>query len=202
MAVSRTKNELRAQLKALRAALPADERAAADAAIAARVFALAEFQNADIVLTYLSFDDEVDTRAIIREALRLGKTVALPRVTGKREMRWFTVEGLDGLERSRFGIDEPPIDEARELRPAVLSNAYDVQPAAQPTAREWAIAFVPGLTFDPYGYRLGYGGGFYDVFLTGFGGTSIGLCRASQISGEPLPHDAHDIPVDMVVTDA
>ena len=53
--------------------------------------------------------------------------------------------------------------------------------------------------FDAQGYRLGYGGGFYDVFLPHFGGISIGLCRKCQLNPNPLPIDAHDVPVDIVI---
>ena len=199
------KAELRRTYRELRASMGEEARVAADAAIARRVMDLPAFQDADIVFTYLSFGEEVDTRALIEEAWRLGKTVALPRVTGMREMRWFAVEGFDGLETSRYGIDEPPMDETREVLPRGRRDGDDdgdgggAGSGASSDGRPRAIAIVPALTFDPQGYRIGYGGGFYDAFLGDFVGTSIGLCRARQMSREPLPHDAHDVPVDLVV---
>ncbi len=63
------------------------------------------------------------------------------------------------------------------------------------------IALVPGLSFDAEGFRLGYGAGFYDVFLSSFAGVSIGLCRQAMFSQNPLPRDGFDLPVDVVMGD-
>ncbi|MCC6098334.1 MAG: 5-formyltetrahydrofolate cyclo-ligase [Coriobacteriaceae bacterium] len=183
------KRELRHHFIDVRCELGAEARAAMDAAIASRVTSLADYAGASVVLTYLSIGDEVETRGIIRDAWSRGKVVALPRcVPHTRLMRWYRVESLDGLERSKFGVLEPMADPTAELDPNAASNA---------------LAIVPGLTFDARGYRLGYGGGFYDTFLAGFGGTSVGICREAQLSaaGE-LVLDAHDLPVQAVVTEA
>ena len=147
------KQARRRELKAARVALGAEERASIDAAIAANLFELPEYEQADLVLPYLSFGAEIDTRGIIRDAWSRGKTVALPRcVEGTRLMRWFIVDSFDGLVKSSFGVDEPACDPEREIDPSSRSNA---------------LVIVPGLEFDRLGYRLGYGGGFYDAFLSG-----------------------------------
>lgn len=186
------KAELRTQLKARRAALDPAVRAEVDARIAARLFALDAWQRATTVLTYLSFGSEVDTRAVIERAWDASKTVALPRcVPHTRLLRWHIVTSLDALERSPLGVEEPADDATTLIDPATLD----------PTR---AIALVPGLTFDAHGYRLGYGGGFYDAFLAKFSGTSIGLVRSAQLSRdlrETGVIEAHDIPVDIVVSD-
>ena len=158
---------MRAQFKAVREELSVGERCAIDEAIARNVAALPEFAAADGVFTYLSFGAEVDTRELIQRAWEAGKTVCLPRVVpSTREMRWYAVESFDGLVRSSFGVEEPPDDPSREVRPAVFACP---------------VALVPGLAFDREGFRLGYGGGFYDTFLPAFPGTSIGLIRACQL---------------------
>ena len=64
-----------------------------------------------------------------------------------------------------------------------------------------ALALVPGLAFDAAGFRLGYGGGFYDTFLADFPGTTVGLCRTCQLSAVPLPRGPYDLPVGLVVTE-
>ena len=183
------KAELRARLKALRNGLPAAERAKADAAICENVCSMPQFKEADVVLAYLSFGAEVETRGIIGRAWQEGKAVALPRCTGPHQMRWFTVGDLDGLQKSPLGVEEPPENDANEL----LTDA---------SAR--MVALVPGLAFDAEGYRLGYGGGYYDAFLASFPGYSIGLCRNVQ-QVESLKElgavGVHDIPVDMVVSE-
>lgn len=188
-ATAQRKEELRARMKALRRAMPPEERAAVDAEICERICALPCFQDADVVLTYLSFGAELDTRGIIERAWGLGKAVALPRCVGPRQMRWFRVDGLDNLETSSFGVDEPRIDESAEQ---LL------------TTGEGMIALVPGLAFDARGYRLGYGGGFYDTLLAGFPGTSVGLCRSAQLveSLEALGViGEYDLSVDIVVSE-
>jgi 5-formyltetrahydrofolate cyclo-ligase len=184
------KREERERLVTLRDALPGGERASADAAILRRCRELDAWRNADVVLTYLSMGSEVDTHPLIRAAWGLGKTVALPYcVPHTRRMRWYAVDSLDGLVRSRFGVLQPDPDTFGEVE------------ASGPGR----LALVPALCFDRAGYRLGYGGGFYDTFLSSFEGVAVGLCRGAQLRddlrGEGLV-EAHDVPVGTVVTDA
>ncbi|WP_165170164.1 5-formyltetrahydrofolate cyclo-ligase [Adlercreutzia sp. ZJ242] len=221
------KRALRAQLKGARAALSPDERAAADARIAAQLFELDAWRCADVVLAYRSFGSEVDTRGIIERAWAEDKAVALPRcVPGTRLMRWHHVTSLDALERSAFGVEEPPDDPAALVDPSTLAPAASVDAAAPTSATSAdgggvtaiaaaatsagahaprALAIVPGLAFDAQGFRIGYGGGFYDAFLAAFPGTSVGLCREASL----LPSlraqgalDAHDRPVDIVLAES
>ena len=181
------KKELRKHFMTLRAAIPVDERARIDEAIARNVLELPEYQSAETLLPYLSFGSEIDTRRIIQDAWDAGKTVALPLCTpGTHDMTWHSVDSLEGLVRSKIGVEEPPYDLATEI---------------DPLAADAALAIVPGLTFDARGYRLGYGGGFYDVFLSHFKGHTVGLCRHAQLSDHVEALDAHDIPVHIVVTE-
>ena len=187
VSVDEVKNARRRELKAARAALPSEQRAKMDHQMAERVIALPEYERADVILPYLAFGAEVDTREIIRDAWTKGKTVALPRcVEDTRFMRWYIVDSFDGLVVSSFGVEEPPADPSHEIDPGQAAHA---------------LVIVPGMEFDRAGYRLGYGGGFYDVFLSSFSGTSVGLCRSIFLSTEPLQHDEHDLPVNIVVTD-
>lgn len=178
------KVQMRAYFKAVREGLSAGERCALDEAIARNVAALPEFAAADAVFTYLSFGAEVDTRRLIQHAWKAGKAVCLPRVVpGTREMRWHAVESLDGLVRSSFGVEEPPADPSSEVRSADFARP---------------VALVPGLAFDREGFRLGYGGGFYDAFLPDFLGVSIGLIRTCQLVERLAVCDVHDVPVGIV----
>ncbi len=184
------KRETRRRLIQLRRGLGKPERARIDAAIEERLCSLEDFDAAEVLLTYLDFGSEVRTRGIIERAWAAKKTVALPRCApGSREMRWYRVTGFDGLVRSGLGVEEPP------------ANAENEQPIG---AGERTLAIVPGLTFDKRGYRLGYGGGFYDTFLAGFDGVSVGLCREAQLSEdlrEACVVDQHDLPVHLVMTE-
>lgn len=195
MATDMKKKQWRKRFQQLRAAIPAEEREQVDAGITQQLLALPEYQQADVLLAYLSFGDEVETRNIMRQAWADGKAVLLPRCTpGTRTMTWYRVESLEGMVKSSFGVDEPAEDPATEIDPATTGNA---------------LVLVPGLTFDPQGYRLGYGGGFYDVFLSGFATASgalmrhvtAGLCRACQMVDHVEVLDSHDFPADIVVTE-
>lgn len=181
-----SKKALRARLKAARSRLTSGERAATDHAIALRVQELVAWKQAPMVYAYLSFAEEVDTRELVGAALAQGKRVALPRVVGPHVMRWFFVDGLDGLEVSPYGIEEPAIDVVCE---------------ASGDGAAGALALVPGLAFDGAGMRLGYGGGYYDAFLDRFRGISVGLCRAAFLTDVLPAVEAHDRAVDIVVTE-
>ncbi len=181
-----TKCSLRRELRLRRDSLSAAERSWANAQIEHLVKGLPQFTQADTLFTYLSVGSETDTRALIRSAWDLGKKVAIPRCMGPRHMEWLRIENFHGLERCPLGILEPPLDPERKL--------------SSPDAH--TLAIVPGLAFDDQGFRLGYGGGFYDTFLMSFPGTSIGLCYDCQRvqSLEALgARDSHDLPVDQVI---
>ena len=168
-----SKEALRSSLRVRRSALSKEERARADLRIAGRLLELPEVVRADCVFTYLSFGSEVDTRFVITRCWEMRKRV------------WHAVEDLDHLVRSRFGMEEPAAG----------------APQAQPAGSVYSVALVPGLAFDRRGFRLGYGGGYYDRFLPAFSGVSIGLCRSDLLSDELPSLSEYDYPVDLVVTD-
>lgn len=185
------KADFRKKLLEMRKALPEDVRHTEDALIAERVCTLPAFEDAEYVLAYLSFGNEVDTHTILQRAWSEGKAIVLPRcVEGTRDMRWFEVRSGADLEASSFGMKEPCPASCREITPAEYN-------------RTGTVALVPGLAFDAQGYRIGYGGGFYDTFLADFTGTSVGLCRSMFLYDDLRAEkaiDRHDMPVDIVVT--
>ena len=130
-------------------------------------------------LVYASSPDEVDTRRFITEMLTAGKTVAVPKCVGK-DMRFLVINSPDALVKSRFGVDEP-------------ADGDEITGFAD------TVCIVPALRFDKSGYRLGWGGGFYDRFLAGYGGVSVGICY-EECCGK-VPRDKHDIAADIVITE-
>lgn len=191
--IAARKAALRKRLRAERAALAPDERATADARIAEQLFALPAWREAHVVFAYLSFGSEVDTRRVIERAWAEGKTVALPRCVvdqADRAMTWHRVTSFNGLVRSSLGVDEPPASPATRVDPAAPDPAH-------------AVALVPGLAFDAQGYRIGYGGGYYDAFLATFPGATVGLCRHAQLAESLRAQGAvepHDVPVQTVIS--
>lgn len=188
--VDERKRELRKHFRKVRKDLGEQGRAEIDAGIEAQLKALPEFAQAEVLLAYLDFGPEVRTRGIIQAAWDAGKVVALPWcVPGTHEMRWFRITSFDDLVRSKLGVEEPvPSSETEQL----LGTG------------ERMLALVPGLTFDAAGYRLGYGGGFYDTFLAKFDGVSVGLVREAQVSEDLRAEgiiDAHDLPAQIVVSE-
>ena len=181
------KEEVRAHYKQMRDSLSEEERWNSDDIIIGRFLELNAYKNAEYILTYLSMGSEVETRGIIQQAWEDGKTVALPRcIPATHEMEWYRVDSLDKLVETALGIWEPVRD------PEYLLDVQEVK---------HALCVMPGLTFDRVGYRLGYGGGYYDVFLADFMGISVGLCRDDFISEQSLRFESHDVSVDMVLTE-
>ena len=185
-ALHEAKIAARRSLMAARDAMPAEARAAASAAITARIAALPTFTAARTVLLTLSFRSEWDTLPLIELALADGKTVAAPRVNGATRMLDLhaLVDPPRDLVAGTFGIPEP-------------------DPRADPVAPEtvdWVL--VPGIAFDRSGRRLGYGGGYYDRLLPL-------LSRATRVAGafdlqlvDRVPSAPHDLGVDVIVTES
>lgn len=178
------KEGMRAHYKTLRRELSPGQKADMDAAVARRVAALWQYKRQNLLLTYVSTPIEVDTLAIIRQALADGKTVGVPRcVPHTRLMEFYRIDSLDELEPGTFGVLEPRPDPSRLI-----------------TDFGKGLCLVPALCYDWRGFRLGYGKGYYDRFLAGFGGHMVGICYASCIR-RSLPHGRYDRPVELLVTD-
>ena len=172
---------LRERARRLRDAIPAADRARWSAQVCARARRLPAAAGAETVMVYVSFRSEVETAGLIDE-LRRTHRVAAPRVADAGRMDAMLLSDQP-LMRSRLGIMEPP------------ATAAVVEPAAIDAV------LVPGLAFDAHGYRLGYGGGYYDRFLARCArALRIGLAFEAQMVESVRPH-ARDQPLDHVVTE-
>ncbi len=144
------------------------------------------FRDASTVLFYLPIHEEIDTMPLMEAALAAGKRVALPLVEGKGSgIKWYCVDAIQSITRGSRGLAKAPAGQA----PLGLTDMLG------------SLCLVPGLVFDGEGYRIGYGAGYYDEFLAFYPGNKVGLVRSVQVSSNPLPHDDHDIPVDVLVTE-
>ena len=179
------KSSLRSNYLSVRATIPTVNRASSDAAIRSSLLGFDIFADANLVLTYVSFGPEVDTRSLIQELLEAGRRVAVPRVNRTEHMMDFCeISSLDELAPGTMGILEPPAE----------------APALTTLDMVGSVCLVPGLVFDGAGHRVGYGGGYYDRFLAFYPGDKIGMARTTMLSSNPLPVGAYDIPVDFIAT--
>ena len=150
-----------------------------------KLFSLPEFKKSKFVMLYASKSNEVNTKTIIDEALKMGKRVVLPRCTSQKGIVPKEIRNTHtDLEKGIYGIRQP----------------RECQRSLQP--RKINLIVVPGVAFDKQNRRLGRGKGYYDRFLKKLprNKISIGLAFDFQIV-ENLPEDSHDIPVSKVITD-
>ena len=179
------KMELRHKYRSLRQAMPPEIKAQKDEAIATQVRRLWQYQRNSVLLIYVSTSIEVDTFRIIRQAIEDGKRVAVPRcVPDTRNMEFYYIRSTDELKPGTFGVLEP------EANP---ENLYKES--------EGGLCIVPAFSYDWRGFRLGYGKGYYDRFLSRFEGNMVGICYSECVQ-RSLPHGRFDRPVELLVTES
>ncbi|MBQ8475258.1 MAG: 5-formyltetrahydrofolate cyclo-ligase [Clostridia bacterium] len=179
------KKLLRREYGERRKAIPADEKEKRDRDICRFATALASFRYADAVLMYAPLADEIDVYPIAEKALELGKKVYFPKCKKEdRTMTYYRVTELSQLRPCTYGILEPSED----------SEAYFTD------SSDSAICFIPAILFDRYGYRVGYGGGYYDRFLPHFNGCKIGVIYSDFILPQ-VPRGFYDLKVDIMLTE-
>ncbi len=180
------KDEMRAKYREKRSAMSDDEKSRRNTAICNAATSLVSFRYADFVLMYAPTGEEIDIMPIAHAALAKGKKVAFPRCNKENHtMNYHIVTSLDELSPDSYGICEP--DASLPI--------YD--PENDPGS---AVCFVPGLVYDKAGYRLGYGKGFYDRYLSKFAGCSIGIVYSDYIL-PTVPRGRFDVCVDILLTE-
>lgn len=177
------KQKLRAESKLYRNELSSNEKAELDSKISDRLFNTWQYKSCEVLLTYVSTEIEVDTREIISRALADGKRVAVPRcIDSTRLMDFYFIKDFDDLESGYMGVLEPIPEKCEKM-----------------TDFSKGLCIVPALMFDLYGYRLGYGKGYYDRFLSNFCGETLGICY-NRCVREKLPHGKFDKCVERIIT--
>jgi len=178
--LQQVKCQLREQCRKTRTELGVDFRRDASAAICNHIETWSLFLERETILTYMPMRGEVTLIQLI-ERMPL-KHWLLPRIQPEGRMT-FHPYNPQRLIRHPYGMLEP----AADLAPVSVENIE--------------LALVPGLAFDHHGWRLGYGGGFFDRFLVGFThGLSLGITYHALLL-DHLPHHQHDIPVEYLVTE-
>ena len=173
------KKALRSQIKAAKKAMTDEQIANLSQELCAQFLQTDEYRNAKTIYGYLPYNQEVRTWALLEQAIKDGKKIAVPKVYGE-EMRFIYLSDLSAVSDGYAGIPEPIMDE----------------PVAVDTT---ALVLMPGLAFDREGHRIGYGGGFYDRFLENEPNhPTVALCYHFQLL-DHLDTEEHDIPVDRVL---
>ena len=146
------------------------------------------YQNSQYIFSYMSFRNEVDTAWFHHKVLEDGKVLLLPKVLTKERMEFYKIKNLSYLNKSAMGILEP--NDLCELYQTEKNYIKD------------ALMILPGLAFDLYGGRLGYGGGYYDRYIEKLNGEII-LCGAAFECQcmEHVPCQMHDVRMNIIVTE-
>ena len=183
---SQEKKRLRREMIARRDAVPAAERERLAAAMARHVATLPEYRSARTVLATMSIGSEWSTRPFLDRARADGKTLVLPRISdGKpRRLELYSVENLSSdLVPGVWDIPEPDPARCRKVDLAAVD-----------------FALVPALAVDRANYRLGYGAGYFDGLLASRKVKPYCVTALpSEFIVERLPHEPHDVPVDVVL---
>ena len=178
-----SKKELRKAMNDRLHQLTEGEKAAASAAVCARLAALPQYQQARSIMAFLHMPDEVSLDGLIQQALADGKEVYVPVCVDKQRIEGRRLYTLEQAVCGAYGIRTAPPD-----NPRIEADELDV-------------IFVPGLAFDAKGHRLGHGASYYDRFLAGKGrAAAIAAAWDVQLVTD-LPFEAHDIVMTDIVTD-
>lgn len=171
------KEKLRQDVLAKLSALDKTVKAVADKELMRELCLLPSYQEAAVVATYLSMEEEIDTSVLLAQAKADGKRLLVPKVIGEGQMVFVDYDPED-LVLSYFGVWEPASSVA------VAKEEID-------------LIHVPGVVFNEQGYRIGHGGGYYDRYLADYEGATVSTIYACQ-KGEFYPEN-HDIAVQNVL---
>ena len=173
------KQQLRDMIRKKKRSMTSDQIESASRRLAQVFLCSSQYRKARSIYGYLPFNQEVDTTAILQQALCDGKRVALPKILdGKMFFVWVT--DLSAVQKGALGCPEPVADGPMADDPN-------------------ALVLLPGLAFDLQGGRLGYGGGYYDRFLAAEHHPTVVLCYDFQILPK-IPAEEHDLQADRLIS--
>nr|WP_269205477.1 5-formyltetrahydrofolate cyclo-ligase [Clostridium botulinum] len=179
------KDRIRKIIKNKRSSLNKIDKEIKDENIFNKVIESKIYKKSKAIFIYVSFNGEVDTHRIIKYSLNNGKIVCVPKViSNSKYMNAVKINSFDELIKGTYGILEPKDS-------CELVDKKDID-----------LVLVPGMAFDKEGRRIGYGGGFYDVFLRKIEDKApkVALAYRFQIL-DSIPYEEHDISVDRIISD-
>lgn len=174
------KKQLREEMLNSRKKLTHDIKKAYDRSICDALWQKVSSEGFAIVHTYLPMGEEVDITPMIRKMLSAGICVVAPKTLPRRQLSHLVLHSLEELEKGVFGTSHPAGSEEYQ-------GPYD-------------MIIVPGLAFDLQNFRLGYGGGYYDGFLSQHSKSlKWGIGYPFQML-EKVPSEEHDVQLDRILT--
>lgn len=184
MQINKAKAEQRSYYKKLRSELDTEYKNNADFLICKNLTECDFYKSCESLLVYASMGFEVDTKQLIEKALD-EKNVYCPRCEDKNgSMKFYRIYSIDDLKAGAYGLLEPNGSTEEYV------NNKDSK----------TLCILPGLCMDKNGYRLGFGKGYYDRFLSDFNGYKAGICY-SRFVIENVVHDKYDISAYVIVTE-
>lgn len=142
------KKEIRKRMRVLRENMTREDMFSKSSLIFEQLITVPEYKNAEKIFTYVSMNNEVDTIMLIDYSLSMDKRVFVPKVSG-RDMLFYEISDISELSPGYCGIYEPDTD------------------GKEPDYSKAGFMCMPGVAFDKDYNRIGYGGGFYDRYLSG-----------------------------------
>lgn len=180
------KDNMRSHYSSLRDSIDIDERKRRDKFICEAIKSSISFRHSNIILFYSAIKSEIDLSELMDYCFENNKRVALPKCNvDDHTMKFHYIEKKSDLSTGAYGILEPSEDSP------IFDPATEIQSS---------LCLIPGLTFDVYGYRLGYGKGYYDKFLRTYNGCKMGITYTELIS-RMLPKSKFDVHCDIIMTE-
>ena len=181
--IAEEKAALRRRIRAQLAQMPEEERRESDRALFARFLSLPQLEEVKTVFAFWGVASrEPETSLLVEQLSRRGITVGLPRMLPGRGMEVRRYDPAAAMVPAGFGLLEPDVSCPRMEK------------------KDIDLVLVPALCYDRHGYRLGFGGGYYDRWLADCAALKVGLCR-EKVLQHRVPVEVHDSRVDLLLTE-
>ncbi|MFZ3588148.1 5-formyltetrahydrofolate cyclo-ligase [Bacillus sp. DJP31] len=182
--MSKTKKELRLDMKKRLQSFSENEVTKFSKQIADTLYSTESWKNSHLIGITISRGNEIETREIIERAWQEGKEVAVPKcLPEEKKMVFKRITTFNQLETVYFGLLEPIVSKTKSVDPQKID-----------------LLIVPGVCFTEKGYRIGYGGGYFDRYLEGYQEQTISLLFECQLLPK-LPIESFDVPVQIIITE-
>lgn len=184
------KQTLRYQQLKIRNAMSSEEVQIKSNSICMQLLQSKEYKEARSLFVYYPLRNEINILPFVKQGFKDQKRICFPVVVSKHKMKFLEVKDLDHFAKSKFKVLEPTC-------------------GVQRLPDEHSMIIIPGLAYDDINYRIGYGGGFYDNFITYVKDFLTLETAKNNLFGvfykwqkvERLPIDCNDERLDCIITE-